>query len=384
MRSRRSDLLSWVSRMLLASSLTFAAAVSVVACLAAAGAPANKPDAPTAEWRGVHLMAPHASQFALLARTITNALAPLGVNVLVLEIDYKFSWQSHPDLRAGGGFDKKQARELAALCRQHGIRLIPLFNCLGHQSWDKGTAPLLTKHPEFDETPQIPKDNPGIYCRSWCPMHPRVNKIVFALMDELLDAFQADALHVGMDEVFLIGSEQCPRCRDQNRAYLFARAVKDYHRHLVGKKKVQMLMWGDRLLDNAQMKYGKWESSDNGTAPAIDLIPKDIIICDWHYELRDAYPSVPYFQKKGFRVWPSSWKNEKAALAFLDYARQNATDKMLGHLCTTWSGSEQICRVLLGEDQPSLANAKEIVRAMRSCLEKMRGGKGNQSSTDKF
>ncbi|MBI3191815.1 MAG: hypothetical protein HYZ36_04040 [Pedosphaera parvula] len=53
-------------------------------------------------------------------------------------------------------------------------------------------------------------------------------------------------------------------------------------------------------------------------------------------------------------------------------------------MCTTWSGSEQICRVLLGEDQSSLANAKEIVRAMRSCLEKMRGGKDGQSSADKF
>ena len=33
----------------------------------------------------------------------------------------------------------------------------------------------------------IPKDNRNIYCRSWCPLHPKVNPIVFALIDELID-----------------------------------------------------------------------------------------------------------------------------------------------------------------------------------------------------
>ena len=73
-----------------------------------------------------------------------------------------------------------------------------------------------------------------------------------------------------------------------------------------------MLMWGDRLIDANVMKYGKWEASENGTAPAIDLIPKDIIICDWHYEQRTDYPSVRYFQEKGFRVWPAGWNNVEA------------------------------------------------------------------------
>ena len=73
-------------------------------------------------------------------------------------------------------------------------------------------------------------------------------------------------------------------------------AVNDLHAHLVHDKKMTMLMWDDRLLEDKTMGYGKWESSDNGTAPAIDQVPTDIILCDWHYELRDHYPSVSYFQ----------------------------------------------------------------------------------------
>ena len=47
--------------------------------------------------------------------------------------------------------------------------------------------------------------NKGIYCREWDPLNPKVNEIVFKLMDEIVDAFKADALHVGMDEIFSAG-----------------------------------------------------------------------------------------------------------------------------------------------------------------------------------
>jgi len=322
------------------------------------------------EWRGVHLMAPDQSRLSLVERAIAGPLADLGVNVIVLEVNYRFAFRSHPELASPGAISRDQARSLAARCREHGIRLIPLFNCLGHQSWSRQTGPLLTKYPEFDETPEVPRNNPNIYCRSWCPQHPEVNQVVFALMDELLEAFAADALHVGMDEVFLIGHDQCPRCRGQNPARLFARAVNDYHRHLVSEKGVEMLLWGDRLLDDATMGYGEWESSRNGTAGAIELIPKDIIICDWHYEPRDAYPSVPFFLEQGFRCWPSSWRNREAALALRNDARKHRTDRLLGHLCTTWVGADQIARVLLGEDSEDarLGRAREVVEAMRACF----------------
>lgn len=67
------------------------------------------------------------------------------------------------------------------------------FSCLGHQSWQENTGPLLTKYPELDLTPGAFPENEGIYCRAWDLLNPKVNEIVFALMDELIDAFQVDA-----------------------------------------------------------------------------------------------------------------------------------------------------------------------------------------------
>jgi len=159
---------------------------------------------------------------------------------------------------------------------------------------------------------------------------------VYALMDEIIDAFRVDAMHVGMDEVFLISDEHAVSTKDKDPAIVFAKVVNDMHDFLVTQKGVEMLMWGDRFIDADSIDYGEWEASKNGTAAAIDLVPKDIIICDWHYEPRDAYESIPMFLQKDFRVLPSSWRNVEASQAFINYSLKQNNDNMLGHLFTTW------------------------------------------------
>jgi len=287
-------------------------------------------------WRGVHLGL-HSDQQAVQLLEALPDLAAIGVNVLVVEVNYNFDFKSHPELRPDHFVTQARATELAGAARALGIRLIPQLNCLGHQSWGKTTDPLLSKYPQFDETPGQFSDNKDIYCRSWCPQHPDLNRVVFALIDELIDAFQADAFHVGMDEVFIIASEHCPRCRGGDPAKLFAKAVNDLHGHIVGRRKIEMLMWGDRLLDAKAMGYSRWEAATNGTARAIDLVPKDIIVCDWHYGKAASYPSVPCLLDKGFRVWPSGWQPLDATLAFSSFARQQKNPRLVGYLCTTWS-----------------------------------------------
>jgi hypothetical protein len=338
----------------------------------ATGPAAKKPPRP---WIGVHLLAPGPEQLPLLERGVAEALAPMGVNTLIFEVTYSFQFRSHPELAAKGAWSPAQARELATHCRRHGIRLIPQFNCLGHQSWAKTTFPLLVRYPELDETPQIPKDNPDIYCRSWCPLHPKVNEIVFPLLDELIDAFQSNAFHVGMDEVFLIASDQCPRCRGKDPAELFAKAVNDLHGHLTGKRKQTMLMWGDRLLDAGKTGYSRWEASTDGTAPATDKIPKDIVLCDWHYGKRDDYPSIPLFQEKGFQVWPAGWRDLEASRALIADAQRHAGERMLGHLFTVWSGADRFLNALLGEKPPAEGpgHAEEAAVTLRACIESVGG-----------
>ncbi len=288
-------------------------------------------------WRAVHLLDYNTdSDLDALGQNL-EALAKQGINIIILEVDYNFDFKSHPELKRGTNpITRDGARRFAELCRKFKIRLIPEFQSLGHQSWKAETFPLLTVYPKFDLTPGAFPNNEGLYCREWDPLNKDVWRIVFELMDEIIDGFRADAMHVGMDEVFLLGSEQSPATKGQDPGVLFARAVNELHAHLVRKRKLEMLMWGDRLIDGKKYDLGEWEASKNGTATAVDMIPKDIIICPWHYEPRDSYPSIPMFIEKGFRVLPAGWKNVDATKALIQYSKAQAGSKLLGYMFTTW------------------------------------------------
>jgi Glycosyl hydrolase family 20, catalytic domain len=290
-------------------------------------------------WRGVHLL--NYNNDADLERLAGDLpkLTEMGINFVILEVDYHFEFQSHPELRQGDKqITKAGSRKFAEACRRLGVRLIPEFQCVGHQSWAKETFPLLTKYPQFDLTPGAFPNNEGLYCREWDINNPEVYKIVFKLMDEIIDAFGADAFHIGADEVFLLGSDKSPSTKGQDPAKLYAKAINDVYDHLVKKRKVEMLMWGDRLIDANRFNWGEWEASKNGTAPAVDMIPKDIIICPWHYEpMEGGYPSIPMFIEKGFRVLPTSWNKPEAMKMLVEYSYKQNSPMMLGHLFTIWS-----------------------------------------------
>ena len=290
-------------------------------------------------WFGLHVLVENKTAAEAVIAELP-ALAKVGINLLVFEVDYNYEYVSHPELRGDDPVSRETVKKVVAMCRDLKIRLIPEFQSLGHQSWEGKTFPLLTKYPEFDETPGQYPGNKDIYCRSWCPLHPDVNPIIFSLYDELIEVFEADALHVGMDEVFLIGSEFCPRCKGKDPAELFAKSVNDIHQHLVKERGVEMLMWADRFLDGAATGYGEWEASMNNTYPAIDLVPKDIIMCDWHYERMKSYPSIPLFLSKGFRVLPTSFRDAKQTNKLIDFSLAFPSERMLGHLCTIWHAPE--------------------------------------------
>jgi hypothetical protein len=326
--------------------------------------------------RGLHVAAPRSDEMPISVRFIREGLAKEGVNTLVLEFGYRYQFTRRPEVAEQGALSKDDVRALLDACRQAGIRLIPQINLLGHQSWSKVTHALLRAHPEFDETPGKYPNNEGIYCRSYCPLHPQVHVVVFDLIDELAEACEADAFHAGMDEVFLIGEDDCPRCRGRNKAELFAGEVRALRDHLARSNRA-LWIWGDRLIDGNLTGIGKWEASANGTHGAVHLIPKDVVICDWHYER--AVPTATWFALQGFQVVSSPWRKAGVALEQLELirsARRNANPavaaRVLGVLQTTWTGGlGGIARTYFGEGQPN-PRAVEAVACLRALFEELR------------
>lgn len=292
--------------------------------------------------RGLHLGAPTKDQVAKMAEFIRTVLPKEGINTLVLEFDYNYNFQSRREFSDAKLIGRSDAQQLVAACRDAGVQLIPQINCLGHQSWAKHTDRLLALHPEFDETAGKYPNNEGIYCRSYCPLHPGLHAVLFDLIDELARDCEAKAFHIGMDEVFILADKDCPRCHGKSTADLFAGEVTRLDEHIKRSGRT-MWMWGDRFIDGRATKLGEWEASENNTESAIDHVPKDIVICDWHY---DSAPDTPrYFAEKGFPVIICPWRKTDVALKELEMMRALRTDShneisrnALGVMETTWSG----------------------------------------------
>jgi hypothetical protein len=333
--------------------------------------------------RGFCIGAPAPERVDEFVSFIESELLPSKINTLVLRVDFNFQYRSHPELRDENPLSKSDVRKIVKACKRGGIRLIPQLNLLGHQSWRETLTSLLRVYPEFDETPwvEMPEKyewpNPdNLYCKSYCPLHPQVHGVVFALVDELIDAFQADAFHAGMDEVFYIGDDRCPRCAGRDKAELFAGEVTRIRDHLA-RRNVELWIWGDRLIDGKTTGIGMWEASMNQTHRAIDLIPKDVVINDWHYERAD--PTAPLFAAKGFTVVTCPWHDADVAITqvhnTLGY-RRDATpemrEKFAGVMQTIWSDAGDYLDRFYGRKEPDtergdpLACSKAFLDTMKS------------------
>jgi N-acetyl-beta-hexosaminidase len=307
----------------------------------------QKPDG-TMPVRGFCIGAPSSDNLENFVRFIDEELGPRQVNTLILRVDYNYQYVSHPELRDSDALSKKDVKKIVEICKKHKISIIPQVNLLGHQSWAGNLGNLLKVYPQFDETPLVKMPEKyvwpnadGLYCKSYCPLHPDVHKIVFDIIDEICDVFEAEAFHAGMDEVFYIGEAQCPRCSGKDKAELFAGEVSTIHDHLALKGR-RLWIWGDRLIDGKTTGIGEWEASYNTTFRAVDLIPKDVMICDWHYERPDQTPV--YFAVKGLNVVTCPWRNPESAVLqaqdmvrFRNHSTPEMKERFMGMVQTVWS-----------------------------------------------
>jgi len=301
-------------------------------------------------------------------RLVKEALAPMGVNVVIFDMhwrNYRFTCRpefAKVQLPKGRAFTKKDAQYLARICRANGIGVMVGMNFLTHQNHGQ----MLKAFPQYSW--------PGTD-RLWDPLNPKVNEVAFAMADELIEAFQADGFHVGMDEGWDFNPGTHPKAKDYSAATLFAKCVTDYHQHLVGKRGVKMLMWSDMLEDRHR----------KGTSGALDLIPKDIIMCHWEYGFQSNYPWLQKLVDRGFCVLGCPFKNPKATHAMVESVLKIDDAKMLGVLYTTWSNKiayELRDALLQTGEQAKLDNTiKGIAEGMRRTLPMLmpaRNHKGDQ------
>lgn len=308
--------------------------------------------------KGIVLTAPLTKDVDDVAALIEKHLAPRGFNLIVLQVRYRYQFKNHPEVWGYDPLSYADVKKLLNVCKKNNIKLIPKMNLIGHQSGFPNEPTdgilhghntcesdirdgLLRSYPEFGEQPN---DKEIYYARSICLSSKPARTVVFELIDELMDVFEADGIHIGCDEAFCVG--KCPICSKSTPYELIANWVNAINDH-VKNRGGEIFMWGDRLLSSAETGYDEWEASTNGTEGAMKLISHDVTICDWHYNLYEKYPSIDLLCNEGFRVLVAPWRDKNSAVAFLNYAAKVDNGKIEGVLQTTWCSSGELARKLL-------------------------------------
>lgn len=308
--------------------------------------------------RGIVLTAPLTHELDDVIKFIDEYLAPRGFNMLVMQVRYRYQFKRHPEVWGYDPLSLDDVKRLVAVCRKNNIKLVPKMNLIGHQSGFPNEPTdgilhghndtvgdirdgLLRAYPDFDEQQGEKEIN---YARSICLSSKAAKIVVLELIDELMDAFEADTIHIGCDEAFNVGI--CPKCRQKPKGELIGAWINDINDH-VKKRNGKVLMWGDRLLSAIETGYDRWESCDSDSHSALDILSRDIVICDWHYNKYDSYKSVDSFAHAGFKIMISPWRDKESLEAFVSYAREHDKGHINGILMTTWCGSGDLAKRLL-------------------------------------
>lgn len=275
------------------------------------------PDLPVRAWHVASPMATEGDAF----RNWVETLAKLKYNTLILEVNDHLQYETHPEIARAGAPTKAQLAEWVSDAKALGFNVIPQVQVYGHFGWvlDKPGWIDLAENPEPD--PRWGRWNANI-------RDPRYYPLVFALFGEVIEVFRPSIFHIGHDEITFRPIGVHAATRDSKPHELLAEEVGRLHQWLTARG-LRVMMWGDQLL--AEHHGGR----PYDTYLATDLLPKDIIIADWHYGPNETYPSVRYFKDHGYEVLCCGWWDPLNMVHFSNTAVDEAT---LGFSGTSWWG----------------------------------------------
>ena len=287
-------------------------------------------DSPVLSFRGIHLCWFPETDPSRIEQAIRIA-AFYKFNYAVIEFWGTFPFESNPNLYWQEFHTKKEeVRRLVQIGKREGITLIPQMNLFGHAT---GARVSVGKHVLLDFNPDMePLFEPDGW--TWNILNPSTRKLLTECVLELYETFDSpEFFHVGFDEAYSAGSSFLARRKGN-----YVEALSDwltYFHDLLKEKNCRILMWHDMLIEPKEFQ-GYVSGGNQKTRGLIDLIPKDIIICDWQYgdpKVEETWPTSTYFQEKGFDFICCPWQNVKGIKSLSKNVIQK---KGVGVLCTTW------------------------------------------------
>ncbi len=281
------------------------------------------------DWPDHTIRAVHFAIQAVTVPEIKNliSLSRFGhYNTLILQLADGVRLKTMERIARDDAWSIQDIAGVTRFARENGFEIVPEVKFLTHQE-----KLLKDKYPEL------------MFNRvTYDPRNEKVYTVVLPMIDEIVDIIQPKAIHIGHDEAGGFNQANKEQRLEKNEEMLppklFVTDVKRLHAYLK-KCRVETWMWGDMLMapdefPSMDTRYGFHGS--NSYAKIRGQIPRDIVICDWHYvDNQTEFPSALQFLKEGHRVIGATWKHAETIRNFSKYLSTLSSDSE-GMIATTW------------------------------------------------
>jgi hypothetical protein len=251
----------------------------------------------------------------LLARSRAAGYGAVG-----LYLEHRFAYPSAPWAAAPGCLTPAVARRLCARFGAEGLRVIPFINTLGHM---EGFI-------RAEGGQWLAEGGVRRAMEQSCATRPECAAFAHRLVDDIIDTFDDEWVHIGGDEAWQLG--QCPGCAERveriGRGGLYGQYYHDLCEHVLSRGR-RPCIWSDMVLEHPD---------------ALALIPREAVIFDWQYFDRPR-DSTRRLLDAGFDVvCCPSIQTYNSGWCFLDASQRNIDEHVadacelgtLGVLVTTW------------------------------------------------
>lgn len=329
-------------------------------------------DYPICSMRGVKIMMPARDEIENFKRFV-DSMVYFRHNTLMIEIGGAMEYKNHPEINEGweeycefmseySGKTKKlqeftfpwrknsihcnngggsyllqsEVKELIKYCEERSIKIIPEVPSTSHCDY------LLIRHPELAERCEDP------YPDTFCPSNPESYKLLFEVMDEIIDEFKPEIINIGHDEYYSINV--CDRCRKRiiSNADLLAEDINRIYDFLKSRN-VKTMLWCDKLMNveggaghggALTYVYFAWDMNSDllgiirPTWEARNKIPKDIICMNWYMSFGEEYDEQ-------IREFPVVFGNFWGQSNFRNF-KKRIGNNTIGGMCSNWGAVDDV------------------------------------------
>lgn len=289
-------------------------------------------DAPAIPFRSVHFCVfPETSP-----ATIEKALHMAGFlkfSHVVLEFWGTLQYECLPALAwRGHAFSKSVVREWVDIAHSWGMEVIPMVNHFGHAS---NSRVAYGRHTVLDRDLRLSclfEPDGWTFCLS----NPDTKKLLSEIRAELYELCgDGGYFHLGFDEAYSFAT--CRTCRRRTPHELLAEYINALTEDICAHGR-RPIIWHDELLNAADFAGAEVmpvaNGQNHGTAPALDLLDRRVIIADWEYHYKNGRNlSTPYFMERGFDTVVCPWDDMENIRSMTSDAKRLGA---YGVMLTTW------------------------------------------------